>query len=320
MIKPCELRKRRDSNPRTLSGLSLSRRVHSAALPRFRRQGSRSSTWADHLSGCAADGLTAVSGRMWWDRRGRRGRPGCGSTRTPSWTRRTIDDLRARAGGGGGRRRAGRARRRRARHRRRDHRLPALPVRGGGSQWARRAARSHGGLTGRPDRADRGQLHSGGSTAAPARRPTPPLDCQVVAVLNSLDSYWSRHVHPLRHDATAPAHEVLQRRRDHRRLRWRDLGLRAVLLPGRLRHLHRPDVLPGAGPRFGAQGGPFAQAYVIAHEYGHHIQNVLGTNRRVRQRHRPDVRLGSPGAAGRLLRRRVGQPRHQHARRPAAGR
>ncbi len=39
--------------------------------------------------------------------------------------------------------------------------------------------------------------------------------------------------------------------------------------------------------RFGAPGD-FAQAYVIAHEYGHHIQNVLGINADVQQQSRDD--------------------------------
>lgn len=44
--------------------------------------------------------------------------------------------------------------------------------------------------------------------------------------------------------------------------------------------------------RFGAPGD-FAQAYVIAHEFGHHVQNLLGVSARVQQDPRPGATSAS---------------------------
>jgi predicted metalloprotease len=106
------------------------------------------------------------------------------------------------------------------------------------------------------------------------------LDCEVVAVVNSIDAYWS--------DAFARSGQTY---RPPFTYFFRD-GVNTGC--GSATSAVGPFYCPADASvyidlsffselesRFGAEGGPFARAYVLAHEYGHHIQNLLGTNRRV---------------------------------------
>ncbi len=106
------------------------------------------------------------------------------------------------------------------------------------------------------------------------------LDCEVVAVVNSLDAYWNGAFTDSGRTYRKP------------RINFFNGGVRSGC--GSASSEVGPFYCPAdresyidlrffreLEQRFGAKGGPFARAYVIAHEYGHHVQNLLGTSRRV---------------------------------------
>jgi uncharacterized protein len=137
-----------------------------------------------------------------------------------------------------------------------------------------------GGLTGL-ERGQSADTSEAASTCRTGGQASTELDCEVVAVVNSLDGYWS--------DAFAGSGLTYQPPRTNFFSGAVRTGCgSATSAVGPFYCPADNEVYIDLGffqdleTRFGAQGGPFARAYVIAHEYGHHIQALLGTNERVR--------------------------------------
>ncbi|PRX63614.1 hypothetical protein B0I32_11064 [Nonomuraea fuscirosea] len=117
-------------------------------------------------------------------------------------------------------------------------------------------------------------------------------DCRVVGTVNSIQSYWRQAFGDQKRRAYTPAKTVLFTRAVDTACGAADSAVGPFYCPADRKVYLDLTFFDTLQRDFGAEGGPFAQAYVIAHEYGHHVQNLLGTMNRVGRDHRPGA--GSP--------------------------
>ena len=124
-----------------------------------------------------------------------------------------------------------------------------------------------------------------GQTVGPAGQPSGELaqecqtgadanereDCRIVAVINSAQAYWSKAL----------------RGYEPTRTRFFEGGIQTGC--GSASSATGPFYCPAdryvyidlgffdqLSSQLGARGGPLAEAYILAHEYGHHVQNLTG--------------------------------------------
>jgi predicted metalloprotease len=145
---------------------------------------------------------------------------------------------------------------------------------GGGAGGVAAALGGQLGALGEGQTADNSQLEQQCRTGADAND---SVDCAVVADIDSIQDYWSGVLG----DRYAPTDTVFFSGQVQTSCGGATSGSGPFYCPADQLVYIDLTFFETLQEQFGAEGGLFVNAYVIAHEYGHHVQNLLGTNQQV---------------------------------------
>jgi hypothetical protein len=144
-----------------------------------------------------------------------------------------------------------------------------------------------------PGQTQPGQVEAGGNedpnafseckTGADANRND---QCRVIGTVNSANAYWSAELPRYGREYT-PAKTVLYSGTTQSACGTASNQVGPFYCPLDQKVYIDADFFQILSSQFGADDGALAQEYVVAHEYGHHIQNLYGYLDRIRTRNGP---------------------------------